>query len=621
MDIYLSVTAICQHGLRDIHKIAMLRRHGPVKRNTALTRSTSFSSKVPARAGVFGLCFAVALAVSSFWPALSQASADTSLFGSYLAARHAAGLRDNKTAAEYYRDALKLDPDDETILERAFLLEVSAGKIDAATDLAQRILKVDQKHQLARLVLAVQAIRARQYPTARRHLSQSDAKGPVAELTNGFLTAWALQGQGDVKQALDVLSKLEGAEWFKIYRAYHAALIADLAGQKDIAAAHFKEAHSLDSGALRIMDAYGRFLIRSGDKEGARELLSTFDKVAPAHPLAQALQADLDAGRLPDPAVSSTQAGAAEGLYSIGAALGRERGEDLAIVYLQLALHLDPNGAYPLIALADIYDSQQRHEMAAELYGRVPETSPLKASAEIQRAISLNALERTDDAIAVLEELIKREPGDSEAVIALGNIQRQAKNFADAARVYSQAIAQLATPEQRHWSLFYFRGISYERSKEWPKAEADFKKALDLYPDQPLVLNYLGYSWVDQGIHLNDAMKMIEKAVQLRPNDGYIVDSLGWAYYKLGDYESAVRELERAVELKPEDPVINDHLGDAYWHVGRKLEARFQWSHAQDLKPEPEELSKIQAKLENGLNDEEETKAAAERAQKKNNGG
>ncbi|HEY1980004.1 MAG TPA: tetratricopeptide repeat protein, partial [Xanthobacteraceae bacterium] len=175
------------------------------------------------------------------------------------------------------------------------------------------------------------------------------------------------------------------------------------------------------------------------------------------------------------------------------------------------------------------------------------------------------------------------------------------KQFADCATSYGKAIDTLAKPEKSNWVMFYFRGICNERSHQWPAAEADMKKALELYPEQPLVLNYLGYSWVDQGQHMTEGMDMIRRAVDQRPDDGYIVDSLGWAYYRIGNYDEAVKNLERAVELKPEDPTINDHLGDAYWHVGRTLEAHFQWSHAKDLKPDPEDLPKIEAKLKNGL--------------------
>jgi Flp pilus assembly protein TadD len=203
--------------------------------------------------------------------------------------------------------------------------------------------------------------------------------------------------------------------------------------------------------------------------------------------------------------------------------------------------------------------------------------------------------------------------------MALGNILRGHKKFSECADVYSKAVATLAHPEKANWVVFYFRGICYERSKQWPKAEADLKKALELFPEQPHVLNYLGYSWIDQGVNLDEGMAMIKRAVQQRPDDGYIVDSLGWAYYRLSNYGEAVKNLERAIELKPEDPTINDHLGDAYWRVGRVLEAKFQWAHARDLKPDPEELPKIEQKLQSGL--PEETSSQAKAGKKAGNGG
>jgi Flp pilus assembly protein TadD len=196
------------------------------------------------------------------------------------------------------------------------------------------------------------------------------------------------------------------------------------------------------------------------------------------------------------------------------------------------------------------------------------------------------------------------------------------KKFAECAEAYSDAIDLIDRPEKANWVNFYFRGICYERSHQWPKAEADLKKALELFPEQPHVLNYLGYSWIDQGVHLDEGMSMIKRAVQQRPDDGYIVDSLGWAYFRTGNYEEAVKQLERAIELKPEDPTINDHLGDAYWRVGRTLEARFQWAHARDLKPDPEELPKIEAKLKDGLPDETSSQAkAVDKPEKKSGNG
>ncbi|HKH35076.1 MAG TPA: tetratricopeptide repeat protein, partial [Beijerinckiaceae bacterium] len=220
-----------------------------------------------------------------------------------------------------------------------------------------------------------------------------------------------------------------------------------------------------------------------------------------------------------------------------------------------------------------------------------------------------------DEAVKQLEALIKRRPDDLDVIMALGNVYRSRKKYAEAAETYSKAIERIGTPDRSHWNIFYYRGSAYERAKEWGKAEADLKKALELVPDalptaKAQVLNYLAYSWVDQNINIDEAFKMLKRAVELSPRDGMIIDSLGWGYFRLSHYEEAVRELEKAVELKPGDPVINDHLGDAYWKVGRHLEARFQWQHAKDSSPEPEDLPNIVRKLEKGLDEAPKAESA-----------
>jgi Flp pilus assembly protein TadD len=252
----------------------------------------------------------------------------------------------------------------------------------------------------------------------------------------------------------------------------------------------------------------------------------------------------------------------------------------------------------------------------------VPATSPLKRNAQIQLATNLDTVDRSEDAIKILKDVIAQEPKDIEAVMALGNIERGRKKFADCSTTYSRGIeAMPAAAEKNAWVTYYYRGICEERSKQWNKAEADMRKALELQPEQPHVLNYLGYSWIDQGVNLDEGMKMIKRAVEQRPDDGYIVDSLGWAYYRIGNFEDAVKHLERAIDLKPEDPTINDHLGDAYWRVGRTLEAKFQWAHARDLKPEPDELPKIEAKINNGLPEDTSNAASADKKKEDGKGG
>ena len=218
-------------------------------------------------------------------------------------------------------------------------------------------------------------------------------------------------------------------------------------------------------------------------------------------------------------------------------------------------------------------------------------------------ALELDSIGKGPEARARLAKMVSARPHDVDTLSAYAGLLRMDKKYAEAAALYDQAIAAVGIPQSENWPLFYFRGICYERDKQWPKAEADFKKALELRPDQPQVLNYLGYSWVDKGMNLDQAFKMLQRAVDLRPNDGYIVDSLGWAHYKLGQYQQAAETLERAVDLKPSDPVLNDHLGDAYWQINRRNEAHFQWNHARDSNPEPDDLPAILKKIDSGLPD------------------
>jgi Flp pilus assembly protein TadD len=260
--------------------------------------------------------------------------------------------------------------------------------------------------------------------------------------------------------------------------------------------------------------------------------------------------------------------------------------------------------------------------MAIKVYERVPANSPLKRNALIQQATALDAVDRSDEGIKILQGVVAEDKKDLEAIMALGNIERGRKKFVECAKTYGTGIDVIAEANDKpNWVYHYFRGICEERSKQWARAEVDMRKALELQPEQPHVLNYLGYSWIDQGVNLEEGMKMIRRAVEQRPDDGYIVDSLGWAYYRIGNYAESVKHLERAIDLKPEDPTINDHLGDAYWRVGRTQEAKFQWQHARDLKPEADEIPKIDAKLANGLPEDTSSAASADKKKEDGKGG
>ncbi|MFC3694975.1 tetratricopeptide repeat protein [Chenggangzhangella methanolivorans] len=558
------------------------------------------------------------------------------LTGNYLAGRVAGASRDAGAAATFFRAALKSDPRNAELLERTFLLTLADGDGDGAMRLAERVVATDPSNRIARLALAARSIRTHNYGAARHHLSRG-AKGPLADLTTQLLIGWTWLGSDQPAKAVEAVDKLQGADFFGTFRDYHAALIADIGNRKDEAAKRFNAALSGDGSALRIAQAAAIYRARAGDKAGALKALADFEKASPRHPLIRETRDAIEQGKEAKRIVKDPTDGAAEVLYGIGGALGRQGGEDLSIVYLQLALYLEPEHPMALVTLADLYDQLNQYADAIDVYDRVPESSALKRNADIQSAMDLDRLDKTDKAKAQLKKLIDADPTDQEAIVALGNIERGREQFKEAADTYSKAVdlvekrqaaeaaaspaqpadvkpaqsaAAAASPDRSNWSLYYVRGIAYERSKQWAKAEADLKKALELSPDQALVMNYLGYSWIDQGVNLDEGMKLIRKAVELKPDDGYIVDSLGWAFYKLGKYEDAVRELERAVELRPQDPVMNDHLGDAYWRVGRKLEARFQWSHALELKPEANELPKIEAKLKDGLEADKKTDAA-----------
>jgi tetratricopeptide (TPR) repeat protein len=568
---------------------------------------------------------AAAATLALGWPGMATARAEapanlsrTSTSGSYLAARHANGERDAAAAASYYRAALRGDPRNNELLSRTFLAVLANGEVDDAVKLAERVLQVDKNDRIAWLVLGVRALKQKQYPLARKELAQS-VRGPITDLAATLLSAWTLASPSEAKAATDSIDKLTGADWYAIFKDLHAALILDLVGQKKEAAKRFERVYKLDPTMLRVVQSYGSFFSRQGNNGDALKIFAAFDEVLPRHPLVVEAENELKAGKKLPLMVDTPQAGAAEVLYGLGSVLGRRGGEDLGLIYLQLALYLVPSHPLALLSLGDLYEAMKKPELANKIYEHVPLNSPLQRNAQIQLAMNLDALDHTDEAKAHLEKLIAANPGDLEAIMALGNVLRARKQFAECAEVYSKGVDTLTKDEKSNWVIYYYRGICYERAKQWPKAEADLKKSLELYPEQPHVLNYLGYSWIDQGVHLDEGMNMIKRAVDQRADDGYIVDSLGWAHYRLGHMDEAVKQLERAVELKPEDPTINDHLGDAYWRVGRVLEAQFQWSHARDLKPEPEDLVKIEAKLKSGLPDD--TSSAADAEQRKANPG
>src|SRR6516164_3129491 len=421
-----------------------------------------------------------ALAIS--WPGLLSARAQSqprdafsraSPSGSYLAARHAGGQRDAAAAASYYRAALRGDPRNNELLGRTFLAVLANGEVDEGVKLAERVLQVDKNDRIARLVLGVRALKQKQYPVARRELAQS-IRGPITDLAATLLSAWTMANPTEAKQATDSIDKLAGADWYAIFKELHAALILDVAGQKKEAAKRFERSYKLDPTALRVVQSYGSFLSRQG--ADALKVFAAFDEALPRHPLIVEATNELKAGKKLPVMVDTPQAGAAEVLYELGTALGQHGGEDIGLIYLQLSLYLAPSHPLALLSLGDLYEAMKKPEFANKAYERVLLNSPLHRNAQIQLALNLDSLDRTDEAKASLEKLIAANPGDLEAIMALGNVLRGRKQFAECADVYSKGVDTISKPEKSNWVIYYFRGICFERAKQWAKAEADLKK-------------------------------------------------------------------------------------------------------------------------------------------------
>lgn len=540
------------------------------------------------------------------------------LSGSYLSGRLAGFQKDYGHAAAFYEETLAADPTNTMLLERTFLLKLANGDVDEAVHYAGELENAGLQNFLAQLALGGQQIVDGNYDEADQSLAKG-RNGPLAQLSIGISRAWSLYGNGKVDEAIELIDNLRGPDWFEVFKATHKAHLQFAAGRNQDALETIEGAYALDQAAIRVVDAYARILAANGRQQDAIAALDQYDQQFRGHPKIAQTRAFLQSGDVVPPMVSDPAQGMAEILYGLGAVIGRDGGEELSTSYLQLALHLDPTAEFAAIALGSVFERMQQPARAIDAFMRVPDDSVLKREAEIQVGLNFNALDKVDEARSHLEVLIAKDPADLEAVIALGNILRAHEIYDEAETIYSQGIDTIAELEPQHWLLMYFRGITRERLGKWDMAEADFRKALELNENQPLVLNYLGYSLVDQGLKLDEALEMIKTAVELRPTDGYIVDSLGWVYFRLGRYEEAVKELERAIELRPADPVINDHLGDAYWMVGRRNEARFQWNHARDLGPTEKDLPIILDKIANGLQEPSVTDAA--KAKSDNNGG
>ncbi len=527
--------------------------------------------------------------------------------GAYLAGLAAVSDGDMATASNLFLQGLKYDPANPDLQNAAFMATLRAGRPEAVT-LAREM----PGGIAAQLLLANVDIQAGRWPAAEGRFAGIVRQGPV-QLLQPILVAWAQYGDGRVDAALATLRALADASRFRGTYALHAALIADLAGRQADAAHFYAIAQSSSGGInLDLARILASWDVRNGHSAEAQQLFGgfqdNFGNIAIAIP---GLYRDAAQRQVRNPAdgiaeaylmlASAIRAQAAATSQAAGqghaSQAANSAGNDLVKVLLRLALELRPDLTLARELSADVLTEEGRPEAALLVLSHVADTDPLSPMVQLRRATLLASIKQTDAALKVLDTLAAAYPDRPETYSLRGDILRDMKRYPEAVQAFTDAIKRLGKEKPDNWSLYYERGISQERAGDWKKAEKDFLHALELSPDQPFVENYLGYSWTERGENLDRARRMIEHAVAQRPEDGAIIDSLGWLVLRQGDKPGAVRLLQHAVELEPADPTMNAHLGDAYWAAGRKLEAQFQWRRALTLSPEPEDVPKLQAKL------------------------
>jgi tetratricopeptide (TPR) repeat protein len=541
----------------------------------------------------------VAILAASALPA-----AGASLSGAYLAAMQADFRNDYPEAAAYYDQALRLDPDNDLLLTNALISRVAMGDMEASLGLAERLEAADANNQIATLVRVADALATGDFAAASETLAA--AGDTVNPLLGGLLEGWIEVGQQDFDAAQATFDGMTGNDALAAYGQYHKALALAFAG--DFVSAEEILAGDED-GPLHLnrssVVAHAQALAQVGREAVAVQVIDdAMSAGLPDAPLL-ALRDRLAAGEdVPFDVVTRPRDGAAEAFLTLADALNTPDSDRVALLHSRLALQIRPDLIEAQMLTAGILESEGQFDLATEALAGVPESSPWYVTAQIRRADTQRIADDPEAGLATLTELAAGHADLIEVQSALGDALRTAERYPEAAEAYSAAIDLIESPGPAHWVLYYTRGISYERAGDWPEAEADFRQALELQPDQPLVLNYLGYSMVEKRENLDEALDMIERAVRAEPEDGYITDSLGWVFYRLGRYQEAVKPMLRAVELTPDDPVINDHLGDVLWKVGRKREAEFQWRRALSFGPSDDlDLDRVRKKLEVGLDE------------------
>ncbi|MDP5217479.1 tetratricopeptide repeat protein [Ruegeria sp. 2205SS24-7] len=524
--------------------------------------------------------------------------------GAYLAGRQAVYTSDFEAAARYYARALSEDAENPALMERVVQSRLAIGDIDGALPVARQLEEAGLRSQAAHMAAVAGLIADEDYDAL---LARDPEKLGVGPLIDGLLAGWAHLGTGAAAKALeqfDTVAAQDGLQGFALYhKALALASVGDFEGAEALFAANDGQLTTISRRAaiaraeiLSQLDRNDDALAMMDDVFGSRTDPGLDDVIE-----------RLEAGeRLPFSKARNAKEGMAEVFFTIGAALNGEAADNYSLIYIRTASYLRPDHIDALLLSAELLEDLGQLDLAIDLYKQVPASSPDHHAAELGRAEALRRSAKPDAAIEVLEQLALDYPDQPMVFSSLGDLLRQEEKYEAAVSAYDRSLELTAPDNPGLWFVLYARGISHERLDHWDEAEADFRKALELNPDQPQVLNYLGYSLVEKQIKLDEALDMIQRAVAGRPDSGYIVDSLGWVLFRLGRYDEAVGHMEQAVELMPIDPVVNDHLGDVYWAVGRTREAEFQWKRALSF-IDPEETDgeadpdRIRRKIELGL--------------------
>lgn len=529
-----------------------------------------------------------------------------SLSGAYLAARQAEVRHDYTAAARYYTRALSLQPNNSGVMESLTLSLLMQGQFARAVPVAQGMEERGLQSQVAQMTVTTDLALTDKFAEIVER-SSSEGRG-IGPLVDGLVGAWAHLGAGEADAALAAFDTLSEQNGLKGFSLYHKALALGQLGRFEEAEAIFADdTQGVVQMTRRGAMARAEILSQLGRNDDALNSLTLAFGNA-TDPGIAALTDQLSAGdKIAFTHVTSPTDGLAEVYYSIAAALTNEAQADYTLLYARVALALRPDHSDALLLAAELLDDLGQHDLAIDAYAKMPRDHLDYHAAELGRAGALRSLDKLDASVEVLKALARTHSELPLVHSTMGDIFRQQEKYSEAIVAYDNALERTPAGTTRgKWFLHYARAISYERQDKWEEAEADFRAALELEPEQPQVLNYLGYSLVEKQIKLDEALDMIERAVAGRPDSGFIVDSLGWVLYRLGRYEEAVGHMERAVELMPVDPVVNDHLGDVYWSVGRYREAEFQWSRALSFVDEEDASSeadpeRIRRKMSVGL--------------------